>query len=236
VRVILHGVADDVGDLDETAVVLFMQRPENAALHWLEAVGQIGDGAVADDVGGIFQKTGIDAAMQRFARFFPGTNGRCAMAGTSSASTWLSPLPLPLPLAAGLALPAWQLTPAAFNGQFRLFGLVLRFAALMPVYSRRDDQVFHDVILALWRVLAHVKAKDVLGVNLGRVFHPAQAHVVANELLELGGGDFAQPFESGNLRLAAQGLRCRVALGFGVAINGLLLLRTRNSGVSSTKR
>jgi hypothetical protein len=41
VRMILHGVADDVGDFDEAAVVLFVQGPENAALDRLEAVGQV---------------------------------------------------------------------------------------------------------------------------------------------------------------------------------------------------
>ena len=29
---VLHGVADDVGDLDEPAIVLVVQRPEDAAL------------------------------------------------------------------------------------------------------------------------------------------------------------------------------------------------------------
>jgi hypothetical protein len=60
----LHRVADDVGHLDETAVVLLAQRPEDAALHRLEAVGQVGDGAVADDVGGVFEEAGVDATVE----------------------------------------------------------------------------------------------------------------------------------------------------------------------------
>ena len=50
VRVELHRVADDVGDLVEAAVVHLGQRRQDAPLHRLEAVAQIGDRAVEDDV------------------------------------------------------------------------------------------------------------------------------------------------------------------------------------------
>ena len=69
VRMILHGVADDIGHLDEAAVVLLVQRPENAPLHRFEAVGQIGNGAVADDVGGVVQKAAVHAPVQREINF-----------------------------------------------------------------------------------------------------------------------------------------------------------------------
>ena len=69
VRMILHRMADHVGDLDEPPVVLFVQRPEDAPLHRLQAVGQIGDGAVADDVGGVVEKAAVHAAMQTAAGF-----------------------------------------------------------------------------------------------------------------------------------------------------------------------
>src|SRR5262249_5452315 len=49
---------------DETPVVLLMQRPEDAALHWFEAVSQIGDRPVADDVGGILQEAMVHAPME----------------------------------------------------------------------------------------------------------------------------------------------------------------------------
>ena len=65
VRMILHGRADDVGHLDETPVVLLVQRPEDAPLDRLEAVAQIRNGAVANDVGGVIQKTAIHAPVQR---------------------------------------------------------------------------------------------------------------------------------------------------------------------------
>ena len=64
-RMVLHCVADDVGDLDEAPVVLVVQRPKNAALDRLEAVRQVRDGAVADDVGGVVEEAAVDAAMER---------------------------------------------------------------------------------------------------------------------------------------------------------------------------
>ena len=53
VRMILHRMAHNIGDLDETPVILLMQRPEDASLHRLEAVRQIRNRAVADDIAGV---------------------------------------------------------------------------------------------------------------------------------------------------------------------------------------
>ena len=50
VRVVVHGVADDVGDLLRSAVVDKIERPENAPLHGLEAVVDVGDRARTDHV------------------------------------------------------------------------------------------------------------------------------------------------------------------------------------------
>ena len=61
---ILHRVTDDVGDLDEAPVVLLVQRPENAPLHRLQAVGEIRNRAVADDVAGVIEKPAIHARVQ----------------------------------------------------------------------------------------------------------------------------------------------------------------------------
>ena len=47
-RVVVHGVADDAGDLGEAAVVLFPHGVEDTALDGLEAVLDGGEGAVAD--------------------------------------------------------------------------------------------------------------------------------------------------------------------------------------------
>jgi hypothetical protein len=48
--------ADDVGDLVEAAVVHFLQRVEDAALDGLEAVVDVRDGALEDDVAGVVEK------------------------------------------------------------------------------------------------------------------------------------------------------------------------------------
>jgi len=69
VRMIFHRVADDVRDLDETPVVILMQRPQNAPLHRLHAIGQMRNRAVADDVACIFKKACVDPAMQRQLQF-----------------------------------------------------------------------------------------------------------------------------------------------------------------------
>ena len=86
----------DVRHLDEPAVVLLVQRPEDAALHRLQAVGQIRNRAVADDVGGVFQKTAIDAAVQRQLDVLRREGRARRGVATASAERALSPLP-PLP-------------------------------------------------------------------------------------------------------------------------------------------
>ena len=58
-RMVLHGVADDVGDLGVAAVVLLPERVEDAALHRLEPVLDGGDGARADDVGGVLAEVEV---------------------------------------------------------------------------------------------------------------------------------------------------------------------------------
>ncbi len=70
VRMILHRVTDDVGDLDETSVIFFVQRPKNAPLHRLQTVREIRNRAVADDVAGIIQKPAIHARVQTGFEFF----------------------------------------------------------------------------------------------------------------------------------------------------------------------
>ena len=64
-RVVLHGVADDVGDLGVLAVVLLPQRMHDAALHGLEAVFDGGDGTVADDIGGILAEVEVEEFAHR---------------------------------------------------------------------------------------------------------------------------------------------------------------------------
>ena len=61
---ILHGVTDHVGDLDEAAVVLLVQGPQDAPLHGLETIGQIRNRAVADDVAGVIQEAAVHPRVQ----------------------------------------------------------------------------------------------------------------------------------------------------------------------------
>ena len=65
VRMVAHGGADDVGHLVVPAVVHFPQRVEDAALHRLEAVVDVGHGPVEDDVAGVVEEPGPVVARQR---------------------------------------------------------------------------------------------------------------------------------------------------------------------------
>ncbi len=68
VGMVLHRVADHVGDLDEAAVILLRERVHDPPLHRLEAVRQVGNGAFADDVGGVLQKVVVHHAPERTGR------------------------------------------------------------------------------------------------------------------------------------------------------------------------
>ena len=68
-RMVFGGVAPHVGDLGEAAVIAFVHGPKDAALHRFEAVGQLGNGAVADDIGGVVQETAVHAFVQREINF-----------------------------------------------------------------------------------------------------------------------------------------------------------------------
>jgi len=52
----LHGLAHHIGHLVETAVVHVEQGLEDAALHRLQPVVDIGNGPLSDDIGGILKK------------------------------------------------------------------------------------------------------------------------------------------------------------------------------------
>ena len=54
--VVVHGVADDAGDAVEPPVVHLAEAVQDAPLDGLEAVVDVGDGAVLDDVGGILEE------------------------------------------------------------------------------------------------------------------------------------------------------------------------------------
>ena len=77
------------------------------------------------------------------------------------------------------------------------FSESLKFALLL----HRHDELVHDVVFALGRVLAHVEVEDWAGLGARRVFHFAQPHFLADELREFLRADFAQPFEPREFRL-----------------------------------
>ncbi len=56
VRVVFHGVADDVGDFAVAAIVEFIHGVEDAALDGFEAVVEVGDGAFEDDVARVVEE------------------------------------------------------------------------------------------------------------------------------------------------------------------------------------
>ena len=56
VRMVLHAVADDVGDLVVATVVLLPQRVHDAALHRLEAVIDVRHGTFQDHVAGVVEE------------------------------------------------------------------------------------------------------------------------------------------------------------------------------------
>lgn len=54
-RMILHGVAHDVGDFVESAVVEGLHGVQYSALHGFKPVFYVGDGAFENNVAGIFE-------------------------------------------------------------------------------------------------------------------------------------------------------------------------------------
>ena len=65
-----------------------------------------------------------------------------------------------------------------------------------PSLLHRHDQPVHDVVLALGRVLAHVKSENRAGLNLRSELDFAQAGFLAAELREFVRADFADTIKS----------------------------------------
>ncbi len=59
VRVVLHAITDDVGDLDEPTVVVLVERVQDAPLHGFQPVLQRGDGAVADHIARVREEIAV---------------------------------------------------------------------------------------------------------------------------------------------------------------------------------
>ena len=60
VRMIVHGVADDVGYFLGPAVINLIQSPQNTTLDRFQSVVDIGDGAGTDDVAGIIEEVPVE--------------------------------------------------------------------------------------------------------------------------------------------------------------------------------
>jgi len=87
-----------------------------------------------------------------------------------------------------------------------------------------DFEVFDDELLALGSVLAHVKGEQVFCGHTFWYNDGVEAYVLADEVLELIGGDFAESFEAGDLRLGLTLFDRGAALIIAVAVAGDLLI------------
>ena len=67
VRMVLHRVPDDIGDLYKTPVVLVVKRMQDSPLHRLEPVGQVGNGTLAYHVRSVLQKVVVYERLERAA-------------------------------------------------------------------------------------------------------------------------------------------------------------------------
>ena len=61
-----------------------------------------------------------------------------------------------------------------------------------------DPEVVDDKILPFGRILSHKERKNFLNVVAFFYPHRVKAHILANKMLEFFGGNFTQPFESGD--------------------------------------
>ena len=53
---VLHRLADDVGDLDELAPIHLLHAVQQAALYGLQSIIYMGYGTLEDDVGGVVEE------------------------------------------------------------------------------------------------------------------------------------------------------------------------------------
>jgi hypothetical protein len=57
-------MSDNVGDLVESAVILFVKGMENPPLNRLEPIFQLGDSPIPDYVGSVLNKIFVDQILQ----------------------------------------------------------------------------------------------------------------------------------------------------------------------------
>ena len=68
-RMILHRMPNDVCDFIEPAIILFVQRMQDPALNRLQSVFELGNRAIANDIGGVLKEV--------FTRSLRGSSGKC---------------------------------------------------------------------------------------------------------------------------------------------------------------
>ena len=88
-----------------------------------------------------------------------------------------------------------------------------------------DAQVLDDEVLPLGGVLAHEEGEEVVGAVEVVQGDRLEPDVLADEVLELAGGDFAQALEAGDLVAGARASATAACFSvLGVAVLGLLLV------------
>src|SRR5690606_9551965 len=97
-----------------------------------------------------------------------------------------------------------------------------------PAASRLDQillhaEIFDDEALAVRGVLAHVEGEQVVAAVEVLQADRLQADVVADEVFEFAGTDFAEALEAGDLGVLAELVQGGLFLGLAVAVEGLLL-------------
>ena len=108
-----------------------------------------------------------------------------------------------------------------------IFFLISYFANAkhLQLFDGFRAQVLHDVLLAAWRVVAHVVFEHLAERCVGRNADRFKAHVFVDELSEFFRADFAETFESSDFETGlADFLGGLVAFGFVVAVFGHLLV------------
>ena len=63
-RMILHCVSDNIGDLIESAIILLRQSMQDPALDRLQSIFELGNRPIPDYIGGVLEEIFIDEILQ----------------------------------------------------------------------------------------------------------------------------------------------------------------------------
>jgi pilus assembly protein TadC len=62
---VLHAMSDNVGNLIESAIILFVERMQNTPLDRFQAILQLGDRPVTNDVRSVLDEIFVDQILER---------------------------------------------------------------------------------------------------------------------------------------------------------------------------